>query len=948
MRRYQLQLSASLLAIALPTTSVLAQPVDQSDTDTILSDDSAEDDNSDAIIVTGSRIRSGTFNAPTPVTAVSGEQLAMAAPGNLADALKQIPSVVPGGGTTAGGGTRAGGQNFLNLRGLGNSRTLVLLDNRRFVPSGPDLLADINLIPQGLVERVDVVTGGASAAYGSDAVAGVANFILNRRLTGLRLNATTGISQRGDNEEIRLGASGGFTALDGRLHVIAGGEYVENAGVRGDERQFRRTAGNQVLDPTRPGFLTRIEDYRTAYPLGGLVVVGTGGTSANRNLVFGTQFGVGGTPQPYDYGTVSTTLRTATGTQNGGDGFRTSTGQEIVRPLERTSAFTHIDLDVSDGVTLYAEGLYGRTESVFANSPTTRTFNISRSNPYLAQVAPALVTQLNTLGLTGFSMNRLTLERGPTLTTNVNETMRGLLGAEGEFGGWSWDLSYQYGRNDTHSPTATNLVTANFTRALNSVIATAGNPGGIAAGTITCADLVNADATIRANAAGCSPFNPFGAGSPSEAALDYVFGTSVFDTRTTQQVVDASVSGELFDLPAGPVAVSFGGEWRKVSAVTTADPLSLTGSYRLVNQQPFTGSVTVKEAFGEIQVPILNDSGIGSFDVNVAGRMTDYSTSGGVFTWKAGAVWQPIDELRLRGTYSRDIRAPHLEELFATGRQNNITIQDSFTNSTYLSVPNRTLGNPDLTPEKAKTFVLGLVYQPMWLDGFSLAVDYFDISITDAIANVGGQNAVDQCNISNQTSPICAFVERNSANAVIATRTSPFNLTSRETNGVDVEMQYRSQIGEGTDLTLRSFTTYTGKNLTNSPFNAVNSDAVGDLAQSDQPRWRGTLSANLDNDNWGAFVQARYIHSFTWDRLRTLGVDTDFNRVAAQVYVDAQFTVKIEDLGGEQEMFLNVSNLLDKGWVYAPSRGGATPLPTNPNLYDQVGRMFRIGLRARF
>jgi iron complex outermembrane recepter protein len=948
MRRYQLKLSASLLAITMPFTPALAQQAAQPASDAVDTAADTDSDESDAIIVTGSRIRSGTFNAPTPVTAASADQLMMAAPGNMADALKQIPSVVPGGGTTAGGGTRAGGQNFLNLRGLGNSRTLVLLDNRRFVPTGPDLLADINLIPQGLVERVDVVTGGASAAYGSDAVAGVANFILNRRLTGLRVNATTGISQRGDNEEFRISVNGGFSALDGRLHVIAGGEYFVNAGIRGDERQFRQTAGNQVLDPTRTNFLTRIDDYRTAYTTGGLVVVGTGGTTTNRNQVFGIQFGGGGVPLPYDYGTVSTTLRNATGTQNGGDGFRTSTGQEIVRPLDRASAFTHIDLEVVDGVTLYTEGLYARTNSEFANSPTTRTFNISRSNAYLAQVAPALVTQLNTLGLTGFSMNRLTLERGPTLTTNENETMRGVLGAEGEFGAWSWDVSYQYGRNDTHSPTSTNLDTGNFTRALNAVVATAGNPGGIAAGTITCADLVNADATVRANAAGCSPFNPFGAGSPSSASLDYVFGTSVFDTRTVQQVVDASISGELFDLPAGPLQVAVGGEWRKVSAVTTADARSVSGSYRLVNQQPFSGSVTVKEAFGELQVPILGNSAVGSLDVNVAGRMTDYSTSGGVFTWKVGGVWQPVDGLRMRGTYSRDIRAPNLEELFATGRQNNITIQDTFTNSTYLSVPNRTLGNAALTPEKAKTFVVGLVYEPNWFDNFSVAVDYFDIRITDAIANVGGQNAVEQCNLSNQTSPICAFVTRNSANAVIGTRTSPFNLTSQETNGVDVEMQYRTQVGADTDLTLRSFATYTGKNLTDNPFNAVNNDAVGDLAQSSQPRWRGTVSANLDNDNWGAFIQARYIHSFIWDRLRTLGVDTDYNHVPAQVYLDGQVSVKIEDWGGEQEVFLNVSNLLDKGMVYAPSRGGATPLPTNPNLYDQVGRMFRIGLRARF
>lgn len=944
MTRYKI--SASLLVLAVMPTVAVAQQ-----TPATGKAPEAAADNSE-IVVTGTRIKSGTFNTPTPVTSASQEQLLTAAPSNLADGLRQIPSVIPGGGTTAGGGTRAGGQNFLNLRGLGNSRSLVLLDGRRFTPSGPDLLIDVNLFPQGLVQRVDVVTGGASAAYGSDAVAGVVNFILDKRFKGLRLEATTGISQRGDNQEIKFAGTFGVSLLDDRLHIVGGGEYFDGKGVNGDQRDFRRMASNQIADPTRAGFLIRGDDIRTPFTTGGLVVVGTGGTTANNNQIFGLQFGTGGTTSAYNYGTLSTTLRNIAGFQNGGDGFRVSTGQEIVRPLSRKTGFVHLDLEVSNNLTLYAEGLYGKTKAVFQNSPTTRTLAIRRTNPYLIAAAPALVAQMTTLGVTGFNLNRLTLEGGLTINENENETIRGVVGLEGKFGGWSWDLNYQYGRNDNHNPVRSNLITANFTRAVNAATAVAGNAGGIAAGTITCADLVSTDAAVRAAAAGCAPFNPFGAGAPSQESLSYVFGTSVFDTRTTQHVVDLSVSGNLFDLPAGPVAVAFGGEYRTIKADTVSDLISQAGGFRLVNQQNFTGQYNVKEAFGEVQIPIFRDSALGkSLDANVAARITDYSTSGSVTTWKAGLVWQLVDEIKIRGTYSRDIRAPNLEDLFATGRQNNITVIDTRTNQTYLSVPNLTFGNAALTPEKAKTLVFGMVYQPSWFSGFSLAVDYYNIKISDAILNVGGQNAVTQCHLSNQTSPLCAFVTRNAALAVTATRTSPINLTSQSTSGVDIEAQYRRSLGNGT-LTVRGIATYAAENFVNNPLNAVNVDDVGNLRTQSipaaQPRWRGNLSVNYDTDSWAINLQGRYIHGFTWDKLRTLGVDTDFNSVAAQVYLDGQISFKVPAFGQKQEIFLNVSNLLDKQPPYAPNPGGATPLPTDPSLYDQVGRMFRFGIRARF
>ena len=955
--RLALGFTASLLALgaSVPANAQPAPPpTEEAEEDVDDEEDAAEAQpvtagqpaaqSQENVVVTGTRLR-GTFSSPTPVTSTSQQELLAAAPANIADGLRQVPSVVVGGGQTAGGGTRSGGQNFLNLRGLGNTRTLILLDGRRFVPADPRLIVDINLIPQGLVERVDIVTGGASATYGSDAVAGVVNFILNRRFTGLNVDTVVGISQRGDNQEFRVTGTAGAALLDGRVHVIAGAEYFDGDGVSGSQRDFRVTAGNQIPNPANTAFLVRADDVRTPFTGGGLVVNGTGGTAANNALIRGIQFAPGGAPIPYDYGTLSTTIGSSSGFQNGGDGFRVSTGQEVVRPLERRSAFAHVDIEASDALTFFVEGVYGWSMSEFHSSPTTRTSTIQRGNAFLAQAAPGLVAQMTALGVTGFTFNRLTLERGPTVTLNENETIRGITGAELELGNWQIDASVQYGRNDNHSPTVNNLILANYTRALNAVRAPTGE--------IVCADLLSTNAATRAAAAGCVPFNPFGFNSPSSAALDYVMGTSVFDTRTEQYAAEANVAGTLFDLPAGPVAVALGLEWRDVRTNTVADPTSIAGGYRLINQQNFSGRYDVREVFGELQVPILRDSPVGrSLEANLAARYTDYSTSGGVTTWKVGLVWQLISDLRLRGTWSRDIRAPHLEELFATGRQNNITINDALTGRQFLSVPNRTFGNPDLDPERATTKVVGFVYQPSWLPGFNLAADYYSIRINGAIENVGGQNAVDQCNLSNQQSPLCAFVERDATNAVIGTRTSPFNFTSQETDGVDFEMTYRvpvdTLLGVDGRLTLRALGTYVAHNRSLSPLILNPVDDVGNLRTSSQPHWRGNLTANYDSDRMGLFLQARYIGGMTWDKTRTLGVNTDFNSISPQLYLDGRIAVKLDWGGERQELFLQVQNLLDHQPPYSPSPTGATPLPIDPNLYDQVGRMFRVGWRARF
>lgn len=938
-KRASFRLGSAVWAVAIGICAVVPGPA--------LADETGE-----AIVVTGSRLVGlKDENSTAPVTVLSPDELVAASPSTLAEALRVLPFVIPGGGPAAGGGI-VGGQNFLNLRGLGNDRTLVLVNGFRFIPSGANSLTDINLIPEGLVSGVEIVTGGASAAYGSDAVAGVVNFKLDTRFEGVKLHGYRGISQRGDNAEVKLQATAGFAALDDRLHVVLSADHFRNDGVTGDARAFRRKAQGQIRNPSGSPALVHAQDLRTPYTPGGLVVTGAGGSAANNALISGLMFGAGGGTSPYDYGAFSTTRLTTNGTQDGGDGFRASTGQDIIRPLRRDVLFGHATLAVTDRLTLEAEATWGKDKAVFANSPNLATLTIQRTNPFLAAAAPALVGRMTELAVPRFSLNRLILERGPTVSTIGYEAHRELVGARLDLFGLDWSAFYQQSRNVNRARVDNNLITANLSRAVNAAI----DP---ASGAPVCADLLSADPAVRANAAGCVAFNPFGAGAPSQAALDYVTGTSSSRGVTTMKVFDATVTGTVPFLRAMPIAFAAGYSWRRQTAEIVADPRAIAGGWRVNNQPNFFGRYSISEVFGEMQVPLLQDTSFAkSLDINLAGRRTRYSTSGGVNTWKAGVNWAVNDWLRLRGTRSRDIRAPNLDELFASGRQTNIAITDSLTNQSYNAVPVKTFGNLDLRPEVADTWVLGAVLTPS--RALTVSADYWSIGIEGAIRTLSANLVVDQCNLSGQTSPICSFVTRDPVTrAIIGARSSPVNLSQQKSRGIDMQLTWDLLPEAEKDddaLTLRVLTTYTINNRVASPLvtnpvddagNIVAQGAPSGTSISSIPRLRANASVDISRGLFGAYLQARYIHKFTWDKTKVLGVDTDFNRVPAQVYFDAELRFHPAVADQDIELYLNVQNLLDHDPPYSPIPGNSTPLPSQPVLYDQIGRMFRVGIRAQ-
>ncbi len=892
------------------------------------------------ITVTGSRIARAGFTAPTPVTVMDADSLTKAAPSTLAEALRELPSLTNSSGPQRNSGTTQGGQSFLNLRSLGASRTLTLLDTRRVVPTNLTGSVDVNIMPAGIVQRVEVVTGGASAAYGSDAVGGVVNFIIDKKFTGLKGEIDKGISQYDDNAETRATLSGGMDFAGGRGHILASGEYFKNNGVPGGARDWARQGVALINNPAAPPTFLVKSNVLTVGTYGGLITTGTGGTAANNALFKGIQFLPGGVAAPYNFGTLTTSTQ-----QVGGDGVPTEYVQEINRPLERGSAYGRLSYELTDSITFSADVLYGRSVSDVVNSfnrrQTANPLTIKSDNAFL----PASIkSQMTAAGVTGLTFLRFSREGGMVYTHVDSATLRSSIGLDGKIGALTWNAYYQYGRTTQNNEVRNDEITPNMNAAVDAVVVTAGNVGtsGLPVGSIACRS------TLTAPTNGCVPFNVFGEGSPSAAALAYTRGTSRSDAVVRQDVVAASIAGPLFEGWAGAISFATGAEYRKESVALTTDALSPTGAFLFGNPTPWTGGNNVKEGFLEFVVPLLKDSVLArELELNAAGRVTDYSTSGTVKTWKVGLSWKPFEDLRLRGTRSRDIRAPNLSELFQAGRQSTTSFTDPFNNNAQVSgVPQVNTGNSALTPEFADTLTIGAVYSPSWAPGLNLSVDFYDIKIKDAIGTITSQTAINQCFAG--VSLACSLFTRNASNVITRFTSAPINLASAATQGVDIELAYRvparQLFGLEGAMTFRALAAYVGKQETQTP-GAAPLDRAGEVGVNPFPHWRGTTQLNYDGERFGWFLQGRYIGSGTFDVTRGPSV-VDLQHISSQFYLDGQISGRANAGGKEFELFLNVRNLFNNQPPFTPQDGNI-PVPVNTSLYDVIGRTFRVGLKFR-
>jgi iron complex outermembrane recepter protein len=930
------------------------------------------------VVVTGSRVIQNGFQAPTPVTVVTAEQLQATAPSTLSDAINQLPvfsnSFKPA-STGPGVVSNAGGA-YLNARSLGANRNLVLLDGRRMVPSSVSGsvagATDINIIPQALVQRVDVVTGGASAAYGSDAVSGVVNFVLDKRFTGLKGELQGGVSDEGDNRSHKLSLTYGTPLADGRAHLLVSGEYYNNDGV--DNFQDRDWANLGYANIRTPASLPQtslnnptraiVPNVRPSDRTSGGLILPAAQPGAAAPLA-GNYFNPNGTLSAYPFGT----LRTATTMSGGGIERDFGVDYPNLPALERGYLFSRGSYDFTSDWSGFVEGLYAVSATEYFGGYSNQTFTIQRDNAYLL---PAVRTAMGTS--TSFRLGRINADFGGREEDTRNETFRAVAGIDGKIGAWNLNFYYTHGESRQHLQDGHNAITANLTRAVDAVVAPAGNPGGLAAGTLTCRALVSPDAATRAAAAGCVPINVLGSNAQGAGALAYILGDNWQRQHIKQDVADVVISGSPFSTWAGPLSVGGGVSYRKEQVNATADPIGTARGFESSNLTPLAGDLDVTEAFAEVLVPLLADKPFAqALDLNTAVRYADYSTSGGVTSWKAGLTYRPVDEVRLRATRSRDVRAANLNELYTGPVSVRPPVTDPFRNSeSNANVTTVSVGNPALEAEQGDTFTAGIVYSPAWAAGLTGSVDYYNIELEDTIGTLGGGQIVSQCFAG--ATQLCPLIVRGPATpgstlpGPITTINNPFlNVGKAQVRGLDFELGYRTSLWGG-NVNVRLLATHVLEQSTRVQGAVTLTDQVGRIGASipsgfgGSADWTGTLNVGYERGPFSVHVQERYIGSGVIDNTvdesgnplsSTAAVNANLtgnglvpNAISAWYYTDATLKFKF---GAERrsEAFLTVNNLLDKDPALIPTFFFYGTLATNAQIYDTIGRTYTAGLRFR-
>jgi len=921
----------------------------------------------EAVVVTGSRIMQPGFSTPTPVMAITADVIDKSAL-TVGDALATLPSITPTGGaqqTNSGVGAGGNGQASVNLRSLGSNRTLTLLDGQRFVGARGDGVPNIDIFPSGLISRVDLVTGGASAAYGSDAVAGVANFILEKNFVGFKGSLETGISNYGDDFETKEVFTAGMEFDGGRGHVEGNAEFYLSQGVRQYDRKWDAQGADVFATglPTGPKRTMQAYGVTTATTLGGLVVSSTTNTGANSSLLKGTAFDATGQPYQFIYTLYS----------NGANQRQLPNGQPYsvtglyteaseTSPELRGNLYVRGSYDVSDNVNIHADFLWGLSHNNYSGGVNYATGKplapvITVDNAYLPSATRNAMVANNLRSLTlGEEITQT-----PYRPNGTNVTWRQTLGADIKVGQhWLANLNYAHGDTKYGVKFDNMLKTPNWVLATDAVNVTAANAGssGLAIGSVACRS------TLTNPGNGCVPFNAVGVGLGSPEAVKYVTGTERDHYYVHQDAFEANITGPLFSEWAGDVVFAGGLNYRYESYTQQSDDLSVAfntytnanGQWRTGNTQPSRGANEVTEGYIEFAIPLLKDLPlIQAFDADIAARQTNYRTSGSATTWKVGLNYQPVEDLRLRLTRSRDIRAPSLVDLFnvgANGGAPTVGLQINIPGHGIVTTTSGTrtaaTGNPLLTPEISNTLTYGAVYSPAWIPGLNFSVDAYAINISNAI----GSQTVDQeaaaCN--SGVASNCAFFVYDASNSVTLAYTKPFNFNAYKVDGVDFEAGYAMPLEDiwadlGGSVTLHAVAGYVSHLSTITP-GVPPIDRAGDLGPNNGvPHWRGTLQAQYDNGPYSAFLQFRYVGAGKYDNTYIEGIDIDYNRVPSITYVDTNLKYSLPETNWA--VFLGINNILNEKPPLDPGTGNQ-PRYTQNTFYDVVGRTFRIGAKFNY
>ena len=910
------------------------------------------------VVVTGSRIVREGYEAPTPLTVVGAEQLQTNANAGLIEYLNTIPALT---GTTTGATNTSGvtsgfaGGSAANLRALGNTRTLVLLDGQRLVGAEYHGYPNISAIPQQLIERVDVVTGGASAVYGSDAVAGVVNFILNKKFTGVKGEISGGMTNYSDdrNYKIDLTAGLGF-GPDDRGHLLLSAELNHNQGIRnsGGRKWDIEPSYFQIVNPNYSAtngqpqqLLLEHVAISGALP-GGIITSGP---------LKGTAFGPGGVPFKYNYGPI------VSFPYSQGDDWALNNRrsfQDLDPDQTIYNIFTQASYDITDNISAHVQYNWNEFKTWHNDNqyydPTSATSPVIKlDNAFLpTSVRDAMIAN----GMTQFSLGTDLGDLGYFGSNNMYIGNRINGGLEGKFDAldttWKWQADYLYASTKANNRTFPGVVNSLFLQSTDAVVSPT-------TGQIVC--RVTRDSPNSAAGQTCKPWNILGTGVNTGRPVSFTRPNFLYQLIELE-AYNGSITGEPFSLWAGPVSIaaSFEHRWngnRSVIDTQSSTPDRLQGVNQSVN-----GAQSVTEGALETLIPLAtNESWAQNWDLSLATRFTSYELSGNVTTWKVGTTFAPIDDVKFRLTRSRDIRAPNMFELFVTpGAVTGTTIIDKENGSSY-PIRSGSVGNPSLEPEKADTTGIGIVLAPRFLDGFTASVDYWDVDIGGAIRSLSGQQIEDTCFETKAANACNAIMRDPTTHLITAINAQPINLAVQDMRGLDIEATYRRPLSalfsdwDG-DLSLHGLMTVYLRNYQDDKLNPP-TNHVGEVGSP--PFWKATVTATYALDPFvfsltgravsHTRINSEYIECTSGCPASTSAHNTiNNNRVAGRAYIDANFTYKFNvGANTQSEFFLSVRNILNNdppvnlpSSLYSSQVGSYT-------LFDQLGTVYRAGIRFK-
>ena len=943
-------------------------------------------DELEEIVVTGSRIPRRDFTAPSPTTTIDNAELQLSGTTNLEDSLNRLPQVVPDYGRSSN--NPGDGTSTVNLRGLGANRALILLNGRRMAPSTAFGTVNIDNIPAAMIERIEVVSGGASAVYGSDAITGAINFITRDNLEGINVSAQYDVTEEGDGQVLNLDISGGTPFAGGRGQISGFFNYNERDAVFQGDREF---SSETITYDFFSGALLQGGSNNTPEGTTPQPFLLNGQPYAGRDLdgeLFRVVYRPDGTPDLfsrsediYDFGPVN----------------------YLQVPFTRYTASLLADYDVGDASNIYTELMYVDSNGAQELAPTLLPsfgVNVTVDNPLYS---PALQQFLRETydedpfgldpagtvdGIARVPIGKRFVEVGPRRAETQNDLLRFVAGMRGDFANaWSWDAHYVYADSSLEE---TLLNDVSFTRLQQSLL--------VDPATGQCTDT----------SGGCAPSNLFGAGSLSEEAAGFIRAAPLINlTENTQQIAHASVVGSIVELPAGPMDFAAGVEWREETSKFTPDDGLFTNDllgFGIIN--PVDGEYSLFEVFGELRVPLLSDLPLARYvGIELGYRYSDHSIADTFDSWKVSGEWEIATGYRIRASLQQAVRVPNMTEYFESG---STDFDNSIANSqdrcsaelgglpnpsavdfaavcvsqglpatevgTWVSTPNyetRTTfaGNALLEPEEARTVTAGLVIQPPQLEGLSISLDYYDIEIDNAITSLGAGDIVGLCfQINNPNDPVCRNIQRADGLTfnVSDVQSGPYNISLLQTSGVDLQIDYMTELPgwasifrDGANLSIWLLANKTLEFGSQSTPDTEFLDCVGFFGFPCAGTYLGTLPEYRASTRF-TYDSGPLVLSLQWqwldgvdDAWPAYGLDLfgippeiyneELPNIGSYSYLTLSSVYQIND---DWSVYGGVHNLADR----APPlmAGNAVAANSDPSTYDMFGRRYFVGLTVQF